>query len=428
MATVDSAVPAAVDPEIAGKRLLVLGGGLWQREYVRRARQLGAEVWLTDWSPEAVARADADHFAPIDLRDLGGTLAFARQARVDAVLTPADVGVPAAAYVAEALGLPGSSPEVAHRATNKFAMRQQARACGLACPWFARVQSVDDARASASARTLPVIVKPVDSCSSRGVEVVRRLEDLDEAVARALTASMTGAALVEEFVVGREGSIEAFVQDGVVTVLGVCDKSKSPLPDRYDLELRYPGDYPAATHDRLEAFARALAAGFGIRDAILHIEFLLAGPASDIMLIEFALRGCGSKVVTHLLPAITGVDVVHAIIRQALGLRTAVERRRAEHGVLHFLMFPKGRISAFQGLDSARAIPGVIDLTIERTVGDEVSDVRDGRSRPGHLLAHGSTRSAVQRIVEQVHQLVRVQFEGGPVSAPLALPAESSGR
>ena len=37
-------------------------------------------------------------------------------------------------------------------------------------------------------------------------------------------------------------------------------------------------------------------------------------------LIEFAIRGCGSKVATHLMPALTGVDVVRIVIRQALGL------------------------------------------------------------------------------------------------------------
>src|SRR5262245_63196947 len=87
----------APDPELAGKRLLILGGGLWQLEYVRRARQLGLETWVTDWSPAAVARNDADHFDPIDLKDHDATLALAERARIDAVLTAADIGVPTAA-------------------------------------------------------------------------------------------------------------------------------------------------------------------------------------------------------------------------------------------------------------------------------------------------------------------------------------------
>src|SRR2546427_766429 len=81
---------------------------------------------------------------------------------------------------------------------------------------------------------------------TRGVRWIDRRSDLVPAVAEALAASQRGEALIEQFLVGTEGSIEALVQDGRVAILGICDKTKSPLPDRYDLELRYPGAYDAA--------------------------------------------------------------------------------------------------------------------------------------------------------------------------------------
>ena len=255
---------AAVDPELAGKRLLILGGGLWQLEYVRRARQLGLETWVTDWSSTAVARDDADHFEAIDLKDREATLALARHARIDAVLTAADIGVPTAAYVAGQLGVPGYPPQLAEYATNKFAMRQRSEAVGIAGPWYRRVRTVEAAIAAVGDRALPAIVKPVDNCSSRGVRWIDRKADVAAAVSDALAASLGGAALVEEFLVGSEGSIEALVQDGRVTVLGICDKTKSPLPDRYDLELRYPGAWDAGVWSELEALAHRIAAGFEV--------------------------------------------------------------------------------------------------------------------------------------------------------------------
>ena len=93
-------MPTGPDSEIAVKRLLILGGGLWQLEYVRRARQLGVETWVTDWAPDALARTEADHFEPIDLRDREATLRLAKAVRIDGVLTAADIGVPTAAFVA----------------------------------------------------------------------------------------------------------------------------------------------------------------------------------------------------------------------------------------------------------------------------------------------------------------------------------------
>ena len=131
--------------------------------------------------------------------------------------------------------------------------------------------------------------------------------------------------------------------------LGATDEgdevTKSPLPDRYDLELRYPGDYDAAIWTELERLAQRIADGFEVANGILHIEFLVARDTRTVYLIEFAVRGCGSKVATHLMPALTGVDVVRVVMRQALGLPVQIEPSRARHGALQFLMFPRGRIA-----------------------------------------------------------------------------------
>ncbi len=279
------------DPDLSGRRLLILGGGLWQLEYVRRARQLGLETWVTDWSPSALARDEADHFVPIDLKDYEATLALARRARVDGVLTAADIGVPTAAHVAARLGLPGHSPALADDATNKFKMRQS---------------SEDEAVALIDGHALPAIVKPVDNCSSRGVRWIDRKADIAPAVSEALKVSRAGEALIEQFLLGTEGSIETLVQDGRIVILGICDKTKSPLPDRYDLELRYPGAFEAPVRASLEALVQRIVSGFGVTSGILHIEFLVSDDTRTVYLIEFAIRGCGSKVATHLMPALTG--------------------------------------------------------------------------------------------------------------------------
>lgn len=409
----------APDPELAGKRLLILGGGLWQLEYVRRARQLGLETWVTDWSPAAVARNDADHFDPIDLKDHDATLALAERARIDAVLTAADIGVPTAAYVAERLGLPGHSTAQADYATNKFRMRQRSRELGIPCPAYRLVRSMGDAAAAIAGQPLPVIVKPIDNCSSRAVRWIGRASELEPAVAAALAASRGGEALVEEFLVGDEGSIEALVQDRRVTILGICDKTKSPLPDRFDLGLRYPGAYDAGVQREIESLATRIAAGFGIANGILHIEFLVARDTPTVYLIEFAIRGCGSKVATHLMPALTGIDVVRVVIRQAFGLNTPIRPTRARHGALHFLMFPRGRIMAIRGVEAAKRLPGVIDVCVERSPGDVIDEVHDGRSRPGHVLISGSDRAAVQRTFEQVGALVRIDYQDARDVAPV---------
>jgi biotin carboxylase len=408
------------DSELAGRRLLILGAGQWQREYIRRARCLGLETWVTDWSPSAVARSEADHFEPIDLKDMEATLAFARSAHVHGVFTAADIGVRTAAYVAEQLSLPGHSVWLADQATNKLKMRRQSELSGIACPWYRSVRSAEEGAAAVGDAELPVIVKPIDNCSSRGVRWVGRRSDVAAAVATAFEASLAGEALIEQFLVGAEGSIEALVDNGRPIVLGACDKTKSPMPYRYDLELRYPGAYDTPIWQQIDLLVERIVRGFRIQSGILHIEFLVS--AGTVYLIEFAIRGCGSNVVTHLMPALTGIDVVKVVIRQAFGLTTPVEKSRAKHGVLHFLMFPPGSVRAVRGVEAARRVPGVIEVSIERGPGEEIGEVRDGRSRPGHILAWGDSRAGVQRTLAEARALIRLDYQQASDVAPLGLP------
>jgi biotin carboxylase len=375
---------------------------------------------VTDWSTDAPARADADHFEPIDLKDYDRTLALAADAHIEGVLTAADIGVPTAASITEQLGLPGYGRDIAEWATNKFSMRERARAVGITGPWYRRVRSASDARASIAADAYPVIVKPVDNCSSRGVRWVKSADELAPAVDDALANSRSGDALVEEALVGTEGSIEALVQDGRAIVLGICDKTKSPLPDRFDLELRYPGRFAPAVWQQLESLPQRIASGFGLMDGVLHIEFIVAHD-NAVSLIEFAVRGCGSKVLTHLMPVLTGVDIVRVLVRQAFGLPTRVEPLGGRHGALQFLMFPRGCVAAVHGVDEARQLPHVIDACVERTPGERIDEVHDGRSRPGHVLVHGRDRADVQETLRHVRRLVRLEYQDGTSARPLPI-------
>jgi biotin carboxylase len=182
---------------------------LWQLEYVRRARQLGLETWVTDWSPTAVARDDADHFEALDLKDREGTLALARRARINAVFTAADIGVPTAAYVAERLGLPGHPPSLAESATNKFMMRQHSRRSGIACPWYRRVRSTTDGTAAnrGDARVIgrSITVRAVGS--GRSIEGPSMLPCSRRWRPRAVRRQRAASR-------GTEGSIETLVRDG----------------------------------------------------------------------------------------------------------------------------------------------------------------------------------------------------------------------
>jgi biotin carboxylase len=391
------------------RRILILGAGAWQIAYLRRAKELGCEVFATDWSKDAPGACHADVFEPIDLKDVEATVRFAEHNRVNAVLTAADIGVPTAAEVAARLGLRFHSRELATQATDKSAMRAAAQRAGIGGPRFLIANSPAEAWRHAESIGFPLIVKPADNCSSRGVTCVADRAALPAAVDEAFAASRARRVLFEEFMRGVEGSVEALVVDGQPVILGVCDKVKSPLPHRYDLQLIYPGNYSPGQLARIHELIARLVRGLDIRHGILHVEIMVG--EYDARLIEFALRGCGSNVITHLIPAMTGVDVVKHLIEEAFGLENAVHPDQSRHGILKFIMLPHGRLQSIAGLDELRATPGVVDADLERRAGDVIGEIRDGRSRPGHVIAVGASRAEVESIAAAAIAKLRLEYE-----------------
>ena len=61
-----------------------------------------------------------------------------------------------------------------------------------------------------------------------------------------------------------------------------------------------------------------LVEGLNFKNGILHIEFMWTD--NGLRIIEFALRGCGSNVITHLMPEIRGFDIMKFLLYKSLGV------------------------------------------------------------------------------------------------------------
>ena len=225
---------------------------------------------------------------------------------------------------------------------------------------------------------------------------------------KSLASSFTGKVLLEEFMVGNEGSVEALIQNGVPYIMGICSKEKSSLPYRYDLQLNYPGSYTEKQIERINTFIIELVKGFEIKNGIIHVEIMV--DKNEVKLIEFAIRGCGSKVITHLMPAVTGFDVMDFLLYNALGINKKIKFKKNNFGILKFVMLPHGKIKNITGIEDVRKIKGVLDFDIERDSGNIIAQVEDGRSRPGYLLAYSSDKDKLKKIVEKAFSIFNVNY------------------
>jgi biotin carboxylase len=216
-------------------RILILGGSRFQVPLIRRARERGLYVITCDYLPDNPGHKLADEYHDVSTTDREAVLALARRIGIDAVASfSSDPAMPAVAHVADALGLPGPSLEAIVKLTDKGQFRRLMAEAGLRTPrhWVIEAASaadVGDIAAVLPADVARLVVKPVDSCGSRGVGVVapdRR--EVARALQAALAHSRDGRCIVEQHIDGRHLHGDGFLQDGRL----VHHYRRTPCPSR----------------------------------------------------------------------------------------------------------------------------------------------------------------------------------------------------
>jgi biotin carboxylase len=391
--------------------MLVLAGGRFQMPLITAAQRRGLRVVLFDGSPDAEGFAHADAGEVVDIADPVAVVAAATRIRPDAVAAiVSEVSVTSVAAVAAALGLPGIPVETAALCTDKFLMRSCFERAGLPCPRFAVVAGLAEAMAAMPAVGLPLVVKPVDSSGSRGVRRVDAVEELAAAVDLALSNSRQGRAIIESFLDGTECTVETFTVEGRTVVLGMSDKVHLPFPHCVSISLTYPPIFDEPTCRSIaDAAARAIDAT-GLQNGPGHVEVILT--ESGPVVVEVAARGGGYRIFSDILPAISGVDPVDAVIDLAMGRVPNVTPTRARAAVLRFFN-PRmtGTVQRIDGVEEARRLADVHDVVVEVEVGKRVGGITRDGERPGYIISVADTRERALLAADRAEQIVRFTID-----------------
>lgn len=391
--------------------LAVLGASRLYVGYIDRAQAMGFKVLVFDRSKEAFGVKRADFFEHIDITDTSGILEACQRWNVLGILAVNDFGLETQAYVAHVMGLCGLQPEVAARCVNKESMRLCWRNVGLPNPYFRKVLTLDEAlNAAKEGPGYPYVLKPANSRGGgqRGVSTAFGEKDLLRAFTFAQSAYSDGEVLLEEFLVGSEHTLEAFVWRGEVQVLTISDRFKVRETYCVDKTIVYPSDLPPEVQsDMVEAATQCILA-VGIEDGPVHFEFCYT--PSGIIPFELGARGGGGVISTHVVPYVTGVDFAGAMIKWVTGEAPGtLSPSRRYSAALRFLTPMLGRLVRIEGLNEVRKES--LDVSFFPKLGDKIKEVRIGPDRSGYIVAAAPTRQEALAKADRLESELRITVE-----------------
>jgi biotin carboxylase len=409
-------MPVASPTEV--KTVLFVGAGRHQRRAIRCSKELGLRVAAIDRNPDAPGFADADLAEVVDFGEVTAAVEAARRIAPDGVLTvSSDRAVPVVAAIAEDLGLPGIGREAAHVATNKPAMRRRLDEAGVPQPRFAAVRRTDDARAALEEVGLPAVLKPADSAGQRGLSLIGSADELESRLDEALAESQCGEAILERFHEGAEVNCLAVARGGEVSVLTLSDRRR---PDGAGFGVcllhLFPATIPAEQAREAEHVAAAAVRALGLVDSVAYPQLLVS--ADGVRLVEIAAR-VPAGLMDEVARLGIGVDLVQIAMLQALGepvpdelLRPQVRQPLA----IRFLTarpgpLPVGVVRSVNGLEPARAAPGVVGAESYIVPGETIRAARIDGDRRGYVIAFGDTGDEALARAEAAAGLIEVEVE-----------------
>lgn len=317
------------------KKIIVLGAGEMQVPVIKKINELGYKSVALDYDKEAVGFKYADSHYVVSSTDAEKVLEVARKENVDALLTTSDFPVNVVARVSEILGLTSMSKEVANICTNKFLQRKIFRDGGVNVPKFHLLSDKD--LCADEFKEFPYIVKPIDSSASRGVKKVNNQEELKEAFEEARSYSRTGQVLIEQFIGGKEFSVETLTQNGKTTIVNITEKLVIGEEYGYFVEDTHvePARISASDWYLIENEVLKALATIKADNCPSHTEVKLFNGIPYI--IEIACRLGGDYITSDLVPLSTGVDMLENLVYLSLGETIDAQKRISKVSCVQFL-------------------------------------------------------------------------------------------
>lgn len=332
------------------KKALVLAGGIAQVALIKELKSRGYSTLLADMNPNCIAAKYADEFHLISAMDVKAIEELVKAEKIDMVLTAcADQIVVAEVEVCEDLGLQTYLDlETTRLVSDKHYMKEVFVNNNIPTSKYVVLDKMDEK--AISGLNYPLVVKPVDAYSSRGVRKCNNIEEVEKYLADAICISRSKTAIVEEYVDGDELTVEAFVSQGKAVVLCIGSKNKLKNGRFVAYGSLYPAEISKELENEIQNTTQKIADAFHLTNTPINMQMITDGTHAYVL--EFCAR-TGGFVKYEITKIMSGFDPIKAIVDLHEGIVPQIETPHSEKKYLMtcYLYCSEGELDQYSGFE-----------------------------------------------------------------------------
>ena len=337
---------------------------------------------------------------------------------IDTVVGVDDEATVIAAAIANALHIRHNSVGATSATRNKARMRELCSKAGLPSPSYVLCTGAADLEKVIKKVRFPSVAKPLSLSASRGVirandpselkSALSRIEKLlaDPEVEQRSQGLGGKRILVEEFIPGEEVALEGLLIEGELHVLALFDKP-DPLNGPFFEETLYvtPSRKSKSLQQSIFYSAQKGAQALGLIDGPIHGEFRIND--KGVWILEIAARTIGG-LCSRTLRFGTGMSLEEVVLRHAARLELpTLEREKSASGVMMIPIPKAGVLQKVEGIDNAKGVPYIEEVTISIPIGQPVIPLPEGNKYLGFIFARADTPQKVEKALRVAHTELR---------------------
>lgn len=372
-------------------RILVIGAGAYQIPAIKRAAELGYEVFCVDRCADSPGFKEANGYKVIDVCDKEACLAYAKEIKADGVMTyGATITLPTVAYIGEEIGSPALSQYAAEISKNKYQIKSVLKSNGLNVNGsFFALRSKSEA--ASYVFEYPCVVKPSDGSGSKGVQIVNEECELDAALDYAFSSARHGEIYVEKFIKGKEYSVEAYSCNGQVYIYSIVKTEFNYVGN----ELYYGHCTYLGIDEKLE---KAITAE--IVKSINALKITLGSVNFDIIvfeddgkpyIIDVGIRVGQNLIASHIVPYSRGVSELDNAILTSIGEKINVKPCRKQYVATQLLTYSPGMIKNIRPYEELIGNHHIADIILTKGIGEILPPYKTKSDTCGWVIATGDS-------------------------------------